>query len=261
MNKLLRYSFIVLMTMIGLNVSAQDVTLNYWLVDCTMIVEDSTIIDNDLLTVSTPDGISYGAVKGGTADVTYMDATGNIYNFTNYLYIALKGVPEESYPNGYFTDYRSSLVVTAKENIKLTGFYQVANDKHIIVVDKEDYSTNLEAAELIVTENEENTIAAKTYELQKGHSYVLYSKNLSMQFYGLKYEKNDASEPDVKMGDVNNDGDVDVTDVVMIIDRILNKDPKNFNERAADVNNDGDIDVTDVVLVIDAILGKVTLGH
>ena len=60
-------------------------------------------------------------------------------------------------------------------------------------------------------------------------------------------------------GDVNNDGEVDVTDVVMIIDWILGKYPNNFNNLAADVNYDGDIDVADVVLVIDAILGKATL--
>lgn len=175
----------------------EQMTDGLWMVDCTEIIEDSTIVDNNLLTVSTPNGISYGAVGGGTADVIYMDAAGSVYHFTNYLHIALKGVPSDSYPNGYFTDYRSSLVVTAKENIKLTGFYKVSNDRHIIVVDKADYSTNLDATQQNVYESDEITIAGTTYELQKGHSYVLYSNNLSMQFYGLKYEKlTDIIEPE-----------------------------------------------------------------
>jgi uncharacterized repeat protein (TIGR02543 family) len=62
-------------------------------------------------------------------------------------------------------------------------------------------------------------------------------------------------------GDVNHDGNVDVTDVVIIIDHILLKKPANFDATVADVNHDGDIDVTDVVMVIDAILGKITLAR
>ena len=62
-------------------------------------------------------------------------------------------------------------------------------------------------------------------------------------------------------GDVNHDGNVDVTDVVIIIDHILLKKPANFDATVADVNHDGDIDVTDVVMVIDAILGKIQLAR
>ena len=64
-----------------------------------------------------------------------------------------------------------------------------------------------------------------------------------------------------KMGDVNSDDMVDVTDVVMIIDNILEHYDANFNEAMADVNSDGYIDVTDVVNVIDAILGRIELSR
>jgi hypothetical protein len=63
------------------------------------------------------------------------------------------------------------------------------------------------------------------------------------------------------MGDVNSDNMVDVTDVVMIIDNILQHYNENFNEAVADVNIDGYIDVTDVVNVIDAILGNIELAR
>ena len=63
------------------------------------------------------------------------------------------------------------------------------------------------------------------------------------------------------MGDVNGDGYINVTDVVLIIDEILGKHPNNFIAEAADVNFDGYINVTDVVIVIDAILGKTTLNR
>ena len=64
-----------------------------------------------------------------------------------------------------------------------------------------------------------------------------------------------------KLGDVNQDDAVDVTDAVLIIDHILMKNPSNFEASLADVNGDNEIDVTDVVMVIDAILGKIELSR
>jgi hypothetical protein len=63
------------------------------------------------------------------------------------------------------------------------------------------------------------------------------------------------------MGDVDGSGQVNVTDVVMIIDNILGKTSWNFNAEVADVNYDSYINVTDVVMVIDHILGKVNLNR
>ena len=54
-------------------------------------------------------------------------------------------------------------------------------------------------------------------------------------------------------GDVNGDGEVDVTDVNFIINIVLGK---NQSVDTADVNGDGKIDVTDVNNVINIILGK-----
>jgi M6 family metalloprotease-like protein len=66
--------------------------------------------------------------------------------------------------------------------------------------------------------------------------------------------------PVTLMGDVDSDGQINVTDAVLIIDEILDKNPWNFNATAADVNFDSYINVTDVVLVIDHILGKTNLN-
>ena len=54
-------------------------------------------------------------------------------------------------------------------------------------------------------------------------------------------------------GDVDGDGEVDVTDVNFIINIVLGK---NQSVDTADVNGDGKIDVTDVNNVINIILGK-----
>lgn len=53
--------------------------------------------------------------------------------------------------------------------------------------------------------------------------------------------------PDYIPGDVNEDSEVDVFDVVLISQHITHG--TELNEDAADVNNDGEVDVFDVVLV------------
>lgn len=56
------------------------------------------------------------------------------------------------------------------------------------------------------------------------------------------------------LGDANGDKVVDVNDVVMTVDRILEKDTEGFVFDAADVNGDKVINVNDVVGVVDIIL-------
>ena len=57
-------------------------------------------------------------------------------------------------------------------------------------------------------------------------------------------------------GDVNGNGKVDVTDVTLLISRILGKNPQPFNADAADMDGNGQLNVTDVTLIINVILGK-----
>ena len=51
-------------------------------------------------------------------------------------------------------------------------------------------------------------------------------------------------------GDINDDGEVDVTDVVELIDMVLT----GSTDAAGDINGDGEVDVTDVVELIDIVL-------
>ena len=57
-------------------------------------------------------------------------------------------------------------------------------------------------------------------------------------------------------GDLNGDGNVDVTDVSILINVVLGKEVTLAAGATTDLNNDGNIDVTDVSLLIDIILGK-----
>ncbi len=55
-------------------------------------------------------------------------------------------------------------------------------------------------------------------------------------------------------GDVNRDGNVDISDVVALVNIILNSSSDHQEE--ADLNNDGNIDISDVVALVNIILGQ-----
>lgn len=58
----------------------------------------------------------------------------------------------------------------------------------------------------------------------------------------------------VLLGDVNNDGQVTISDAVGIVNYILGNPAAGFNEAAADVSGDGSITITDAVGVVNIIL-------
>ena len=58
-------------------------------------------------------------------------------------------------------------------------------------------------------------------------------------------------------GDVNEDGSIDISDVLLLVDMILGKESVTPQRLAnGDLNEDGSIDICDVQMVIDIILGK-----
>ena len=61
---------------------------------------------------------------------------------------------------------------------------------------------------------------------------------------------------DVTKGDVNEDGLVNITDVVTTVNYILGISVDNFNEAAADIDEDGIINITDVVGIVSIILNQ-----
>ena len=60
----------------------------------------------------------------------------------------------------------------------------------------------------------------------------------------------------VLQGDVNMDGNTDISDVVAIVNYILGSEPNVFNRTAADLNKDSSIDISDVVRIVNLILGQ-----
>jgi len=55
-------------------------------------------------------------------------------------------------------------------------------------------------------------------------------------------------------GDANNDGVVNINDVLSVVDFFLGKNPTPFDSKKADVNHDNEININDVLGIIDIIL-------
>ncbi len=58
------------------------------------------------------------------------------------------------------------------------------------------------------------------------------------------------------LGDVNDDGKLSVTDVMLLVKYVIGSDPGQINLNNADVNSDNNITVTDVMLLINMIINK-----
>ena len=62
-------------------------------------------------------------------------------------------------------------------------------------------------------------------------------------------------------GDANDDGVVNVADIVLVTNYILGKSTDNFNVEGADVNNDGSINATDIVAIVSMIVAPNTKNY
>ena len=77
-----------------------------------------------------------------------------------------------------------------------------------------------------------------------------YSKALYWKNFTIVEDAVIEREP----GDLNGDGEIDITDIVAVVSYILDEAPEGFAADAADVNKDGNIDIIDIVSIIDLIL-------
>ena len=61
-------------------------------------------------------------------------------------------------------------------------------------------------------------------------------------------------KPGTLLGDVNNDGTVNVTDVMLTVNYVIGKDPANFILENADLNFDSTVTITDVMMIVNIII-------
>ncbi len=88
------------------------------------------------------------------------------------------------------------------------------------------------------------TIQLKDIQLTTGEMTTVYVPNVTSSL----------TVTDVTIGDVNDDGTINVTDAICVVNHILEQEPPMFIEAAADVNGDNTINVTDAICIVNIIL-------
>ena len=63
-------------------------------------------------------------------------------------------------------------------------------------------------------------------------------------------------DEEITAGDINGDGRISISDVSMLTNYLLGKNPENFNSEAADVNGDGRISISDISKLVNQLLNK-----
>ncbi len=126
------------------------------------------------------------------------------YAFTHAIQIRNAAYPSADAPQGTEQSGSTSLVITAKENVDITLFYNrqttsdatgaaASNDgKDMKVFDQAAPTTALDAEFRVVSMQEDKKYvnAVKTVSLVKGHTYTVSAKGTTIQLSGIRYATN-----------------------------------------------------------------------
>ena len=159
----------------------------------TPVAAGSTLIDDDVLTVKT--------VFATTLNADVRSFGGN--DFTHYIQVRNAAYPTAAVPEGTEQSGSTSLIVTAKKNVKATFYYRrqpannayAVNDGKDMVVFDQTAGANITESTLTKcaeTEDAKYAWVTKTAELKAGQSYTLSAKGTTIQFFGITYEEDSA---------------------------------------------------------------------
>ena len=87
-----------------------------------------------------------------------------------------------------------------------------------------------------------------------GCLFITWSENGNIYAHCLREDGTLGSPDGSLLGDINNDGNIDVLDVVILVNYILNGDTSELD--GADINNDGEVNVLDIVALVNIILSS-----
>lgn len=104
------------------------------------------------------------------------------------------------------------------------------------------------------------TLTVKIAENINDGDHAVILRNIKLtetdinKYYQTEYVKSTLTIQSYTLGDINDDGKIDVSDYIGIANHILGNAQEGFNVKAADVNQDGNIDVSDYIGVANIIL-------
>ena len=187
-----------------------------------------------------------GVLTGEPELTTIADETSSV---GSYPIIVSQGSIEGEFNavNGELTIEKAPLKITAKDYTIKQG--QPLPEFEVTY----DGFKNDETSEVLWKQPVIETTA--TSESEPGE-YEITVYDAEAQNYEITYFKGKLTieKPDFILGDVNSDGLVNVTDIVVTVNYIMEKPSPDFNKEAADLNGDGEINVTDIVMMVSIIM-------
>ena len=108
-------------------------------------------------------------------------------------------------------------------------------------------------SDYVVITKAETRLYLSKYSYSYGVLEVSYTKTGSVF---PNPAKADAMYSSIIFGDVNNDGQVTVADVMLLLNYALGHNPTMFNEANADVNDDDNISISDVMVLLKMVISE-----
>ena len=96
-----------------------------------------------------------------------------------------------------------------------------------------------------------NTVEPGSYEGQISNIVFTKADGTQVKLNSVKFN---IVVNNVTKGDVNDDGEINVSDIVETVNYIMGKPSAKFVEAAADMNGDGEVNVTDIVNIVSVIM-------
>ena len=213
-------------------------------------------------------------IRTGVLDLTGVNKVTVVFTAKNYYYwdwqkavlTVMSSVDSKTFElTANYDEY--TVVLNCADQDQIT-FYADANNPTIQTI--KIYSGEVTAPQLRAVET-----GNETYRLVTGITDKFYTVNNLLAegtfLYKVKATYTDGTESDwsnVEMvtlfenghgfaaGDVNHDGAVNITDVTLLIARVLNEASGSICETCADINGDNAVNITDVTLLIARVMAS-----
>ena len=236
---------------------AGSVTISATRLDCSVCIYDKLLDVTQSLETS---GYTFTSTAGTIEDrfviktfsvdkykLIYL-VDGKEYQMKEYEYGAEVKPIEEPTMEGYtFSGWSEIPNTMPAKDVTVTGTFNINKYKIIYVVDGKEYQTAEVEYGTELNPIDEPTMEGYTFS---GWSEIPSTMPAKDVIVTGSFSKNN----NTLVGDVNNDGTVDISDYIGVANHILGNTPEGFNEKAADVNNDGEIDISDYIGVANIIL-------
>ena len=152
-------------------------------------------------------------------------------------------------------DYLDLSIVGVEEEIIIAYVQQSINMNGDIYAMRIDANGNsIWSQENVVITNSNNSKSDMMVGKGIGCLFITWSENGNVYAHCLREDGALGSPYGSLLGDINNDGNIDVLDVVILVNYILNGDTSELD--GADINNDGVINVLDIVALVNIILSS-----